>query len=191
MKRQHKTGPYPGFMHAKREPPKTLELNAQYIGINTKRAVAIQVGWSRSQAVILMQVSLVATVTTFVFASTPPYQAFALMGWGCFAGMVASIMWMVIIRRTNKWVQFDNEALAELELAGAGAPVKVYSSAEFTRVSAGWGARRTLRLVALVVFLFWAGMSLYILNQQYPRLLPDLFEESVALLKLLLLTMEE
>lgn len=130
-----------------------LEPNAQYVGINSARGVAVHVGWLRSATLIFIEASLLAAIFTFIFAAEQPYKAFGLMVVICIAGLLASGTWMTIIARSGTWVDFDNRKLAEIELVGV-ALVKVFSDDEFRKIAGGWGAGRILWLFA------WASVGL-------------------------------
>jgi hypothetical protein len=149
--------------------PDTLTAAAEYTGANTARAIAISVGWARSQLIILINISLVASVFTFMVTNDPPYKAYWLILIACGAGILASGMLWAITRRTTTWVDFFNEKLSDIEKVGNEAPVGVFSSAEFNQIAQRWGAGKMVMLFSYLGIGFWTIMGVVITYFQYQQ----------------------
>ncbi len=158
-------------------PPEPLPLGAMYIGLNAARAMATSVGWSRSQTIIAVQISLVAGVLASFAASDAPYSRtkFMLMVVGCAVGLIVNIAWWAIVQRTGTWTSFFNDSLQRIEQLGA--PILVFESQRFSDTAARWGARNTLRFFILLATLFWILILAYIIDSQYPSLFRHLIEK--------------
>ncbi len=122
-----------------------------YTAMAMSRNTEVTLRWSRSQMFMVIN----SAMFTLLFARDPSFWLF--LGLGIF-GMVIGLVWILINRKTQQWVDYWQERLGEIKHEEEPTTVNVFVGPKWNEINKGFTFHKLLSVLPYLFMSLWIGI---------------------------------